>query len=82
MADIKTPIAKKLIAKKLMIVWHSRTGTARALAKAAADGARAAGEAVTVQLIRAEDATPAHMLALIVPPRFDFTLTTPPHENP
>ena len=48
--------------KRLIIVWHSRTGTAEALARAAADGAQAAGEAVEVHLVRAEEVTAAEML--------------------
>lgn len=42
----------------LAIVWHSRTGAARAMAEAAAGGA---GEAA--RLIRAEDVTPQDLLA-------------------
>jgi NADPH-dependent FMN reductase len=42
----------------LAIVWHSRTGAARALAEAAAAGA---GD--NARLIRAEDAGPEQMLA-------------------
>ena len=44
----------------LLIVWHSRTGAARAMAEAAFAGAQAEGEA---RLIRAEDAAPANLLA-------------------
>jgi multimeric flavodoxin WrbA len=44
----------------LLIVWHSRTGAARAMAEAAFSGAQAEGEA---RLIRAEDAAPANLLA-------------------
>lgn len=43
----------------LLIVWHSRTGAARAMAQAAHEGAAAAGEAL---LLRAEEATPEHLL--------------------
>lgn len=39
----------------LLIAWHSRTGTARALAEAVCDGALASGEDVTVRLIAAAD---------------------------
>ncbi len=39
----------------LLIAWHSRTGTARALAEAVRDGALASEEAVTVRLIAACD---------------------------
>ena len=44
----------------LLIVWHSRTGAARAMAQAAWQGAQAEGEA---RLIAAEDAEPDHLLA-------------------
>ena len=44
----------------LLIVWHSRTGAARAMAHAAHDGAAAAGEAL---LLRADEAAPEHLLA-------------------
>lgn len=47
--------------KTLLIVWHSRTGAARAMAEAAA---RAADEPdVTVRTLRARDAQPADLLA-------------------
>lgn len=49
--------------KCLLVVWHSRTGTAEALARAAAEGARAAAEQVRVELVRAEAADPALLLA-------------------
>lgn len=39
----------------LLIAWHSRTGTTRALAEAVRDGALASGESVTVRLIAACD---------------------------
>ena len=42
----------------LLIVWHSRTGAAQAMAAAAADGARE-----RAQLLRAEEATPEDLLA-------------------
>lgn len=42
----------------LAIVWHSRTGAARAMAEAAAEGAGAAA-----RLIEAEDAQPADLMA-------------------
>lgn len=47
----------------LAIVWHSRTGTAEALAHAAAAGARDAAE-VDVAIMRAADATAAGLLAV------------------
>lgn len=47
---------------QLLIAWHSRTGTAEALAAAMAEGARAAGE-VEVTLVRAQDVTAEAMLA-------------------
>lgn len=47
---------------RLLIAWHSRTGTAAALAAAVAEGARADGE-VDVALVRAEYVTAAAMLA-------------------
>lgn len=46
--------------KRLLIVWHSRTGAARAMADAAAQGA--SGEA-EVTLLRAAEAQPEHLLA-------------------
>lgn len=46
----------------LLIAWHSRTGTAEALAAAFADGAGASGE-VEVALLRAEEVTAEAMLA-------------------
>ena len=49
--------------KTLVIFWHSRTGTAQALAQAAAEGARDCGERVEVSLFRAEDANAARMIA-------------------
>lgn len=48
--------------KRLLIVWHSRTGAARAMADAAARGA--GGEAgVEVRLMGAEEADAADLLA-------------------
>jgi NAD(P)H-dependent FMN reductase len=44
----------------LLIVWHSRTGTARALAEAAYEGARGEGAA---RLVTAEDAGAEDVLA-------------------
>ena len=44
----------------LLIVWHSRTGAARAMAQAAWQGAQTEGEA---RLIAAEDAEPGDLLA-------------------
>jgi multimeric flavodoxin WrbA len=49
--------------KRLLIVWHSRTGTAEALARAAAQGAIASGEAVTIELLRADEAEASQLLA-------------------
>src|SRR5436190_11955663 len=48
--------------KRLLIVWHSRTGTARAMAEAAARGA-GAEPGVEVRLVGAEDAGPDDLLA-------------------
>jgi multimeric flavodoxin WrbA len=48
--------------KTLLIVWHSRTGGAQAMAEAAADGAQAGGEAI-VRSLRAAEAQPADLLA-------------------
>lgn len=48
--------------KSLLIVWHSRTGGAEQMARAAADAARAGGEA-RVTLLRAEAAGVADLLA-------------------
>ena len=48
--------------KRLLIVWHSRTGAARAMAQAAALGA--GGEAgVEVRMLAADDAGPDDLLA-------------------
>jgi multimeric flavodoxin WrbA len=49
--------------KRLLIVWHSRTGTAEALARAAAQGAIASGEAVTIDMLRADEAEAGELLA-------------------
>ena len=47
--------------KSLLIVWHSRTGAARAMAEAAAGSAR--GEAgVSTRLVRAAEARPEDLL--------------------
>ncbi|MDE2562247.1 MAG: flavodoxin family protein [Sphingomonadales bacterium] len=46
--------------KQLLIVWHSRTGAAKAMAQAAFEGARAAGD---VRVQRAADTDIADMLA-------------------
>ncbi len=46
----------------LLIVWHSRTGAAQAMAEAALAGARDDGENIA-RLVRAADAMPAQMLA-------------------
>lgn len=43
---------------KVLIIWHSRTGAARAMARAAAQGAGEAG-----RLLRAEEANPDDLLA-------------------
>lgn len=45
--------------KQLLVVWHSRTGAARAMAQAAFEGARAAGD---VRVQRACDTMPDEML--------------------
>lgn len=47
----------------LLIAWHSRTGTARALAEAVRDGALASTEDVTVRLITAGDVSAEDALA-------------------
>lgn len=48
--------------KRVLIVWHSRTGAARAMAEAAADGAR--GEPTAqVRLLAADAAQAADLLA-------------------
>ena len=47
----------------LLIIWHSRTGTAEALAAAVRDGAVATGEPVEVKLVPATQATAAQCLA-------------------
>jgi NAD(P)H-dependent FMN reductase len=48
-------------AAPLLIVWHSRTGAARAMAQAAFDGA--CEDEAPARLIRAEDAVPDDVLA-------------------
>ena len=48
--------------KRLLIVWHSRTGAARAMADAAARGAGAEA-GVETRMLRAEDAGPDDLLA-------------------
>ena len=47
--------------KTLLIVWHSRTGAARAMAVAAAEAARAEAD-VMVRLVPAADAQPDDLL--------------------
>ena len=51
--------------KTLLIVWHSRTGTAEALARAVHDGAMASGEAVDIRLIGAADVLPDMLLTAV-----------------
>lgn len=48
-----------VLMKQLLIIWHSRTGTAEAMAQAAFEGARAEGE---VRLVRAREAVPEDVL--------------------
>jgi multimeric flavodoxin WrbA len=48
--------------KRLLIVWHSRTGAARAMAAAAADGAGREAEVRTI-ILTAEAAQPDDLLA-------------------
>ena len=48
--------------KRLLIVWHSRTGAAQAMAEAAARGAAGEPE-IEVALIAAENLTAADILA-------------------
>ncbi len=48
--------------KRLLIVWHSHTGGARQMARAAAEAARAE-EGVEVRLLHAPDAQPDDVLA-------------------
>ncbi|MFN9849036.1 MAG: NAD(P)H-dependent oxidoreductase [Alphaproteobacteria bacterium] len=48
--------------KRILIIWHSRTGTARAMAEAAAEGARREPD-IEVRLVTAEAATAADLLA-------------------
>ena len=45
--------------KQLMIIWHSRTGAAEAMARAAFEGARSEGD---VRLMRASEAEAADLL--------------------
>jgi multimeric flavodoxin WrbA len=49
--------------RQIAIIWHSRTGTAEALARAAQDGAISAQEDVSAHLVRAEDADAATLSA-------------------
>lgn len=51
------------MANGLLIVWHSRTGAAEAMARAAADGAGAEGGPDGCRLVRAEQALPEDLLA-------------------
>lgn len=48
--------------KQLLIVWHSRTGAARAMAEAAARGASAEPDC-TVRMVTAGETTPEDLLA-------------------
>jgi multimeric flavodoxin WrbA len=48
--------------KRLLIVWHSRTGGSEAMARAAAKGARGAGEAEIV-ILPAAEAMPDDLLS-------------------
>ncbi len=48
--------------KRLLIVWHSRTGAARAMADAAVEGAREE-PGVEVRVLAAQDAGPDDLLA-------------------
>lgn len=48
--------------KRLVIVWHSRTGAARAMAEAAAQGARGEPE-VEVRILAADEVQPDDLLA-------------------
>ena len=59
-AAIDMGIARGLAAPMLVIVWHSRTGAARAMAAAAFAGARESGESL---LLPAAEAQPEHLLA-------------------
>lgn len=52
-------IGQGAVEAMLLIIWHSRTGTAEAMARAAYQGALIEGPCV---LTRAEDATVAHLL--------------------
>jgi len=54
-----TTAAKDIGAPVLLIVWHSRTGAARAMAEAALEGAR---ESAPVVLMPAEETRPDHLL--------------------
>jgi multimeric flavodoxin WrbA len=48
--------------QRIAIIWHSRTGTAEALAHAAHEGVAAAGEDVAARLLPAADTTAADLL--------------------
>jgi multimeric flavodoxin WrbA len=52
-----------MIAKRLLIIWHSRTGGSRALADAAVSAARATAPDIIVQARRAEEVDAAALLA-------------------
>lgn len=48
---------------QLLIIWHSRTGTAEALARAVASGSAAAGEDVVINLVHCDMVDARAMLA-------------------
>lgn len=52
-----------MTAKRLIIIWHSRTGGSSALADAAANAARSAATDIIVQARRAEEIDAAALLA-------------------
>ena len=51
----------------LAIIWHSRTGGARAMAKAVADGAGDAGRLIAAEAAGAEDLAAAQGLVFVCP---------------
>ena len=54
-------LGQRRLARRLLIVWHSRTGGAHAMARAAASGARSE-VGVRTRLLAAPSATPADLL--------------------
>lgn len=58
-----TKTAQSAAAPTLLIVWHSRTGAAEAMARAAFEGARDTDGQARARLLAAQDVTPEILLA-------------------